>query len=211
MASDVRELFVESARFVCAVLALDEIGAAWDLPSALAEQTVGGLAGHIARGGVWVVGDYLNADVPDAPFSDSAADYFARSTSFLNADDHRAIRERGAQIAALGYPDVCATLSRRLDDLAPRLLAEPADRVIGVAAGVAVMPLDRYLETRIVEQVVHLDDLARSIDHIPWRVPPAALDLVIRIGVDIATLRSGPTEVLRALYRSRLAPVLPVL
>lgn len=211
MAAGVRELFVTSSRFVCDVLAVEEIRAAWDRPSVLAEQTVGGLVGHIARGGVWVVGDYLDADVPDAPFSDSAADYFARSSSFLNADDHRAIRERGAQIAARGYPAVYATLSRRLDDLAPRLLAEPADRVIGVAAGVAVMGLDRYLETRIVEQVVHLDDLARSIGHAPWPVPVAAQDLAIRIGVDIATLRSGPTEVLRTLYRTHLAPVLPVL
>lgn len=211
MTTEVRELFVTTARVVESAVASDEVGRLWDAPSALEEQTVGGIAGHLARGGVWVVGDYLDAAIPDSPRVYTAAQYFAESASFLSADDHKAIRERGATVAARGPREVCATLRARLDALAPRLTEEPADRMVGVAAGVAVMFLDRYLETRIVEQVVHLDDLARSIGCEPWAVPPDAQHLVIHVGIDIARLRRGATPTIRALYRSRLDPVLPVI
>jgi hypothetical protein len=45
----------------------------------------------------------------------------------------------------------------------------------------------------------------------PWPISDDAQNLVIHIGVDIARRRSGSTEVVRALYRSRLDPVLPVI
>jgi hypothetical protein len=208
---DVRELFLKTARVVRDAIADDVVARAWDEPSILEDQLVGGLAGHLARGGVLVVDDYLNAEIPDAPRVKSTAKYFARSASFLNADDHRQIRERGAQVAALGHGEVCAALNARLDALTPRLLAEPIDRIVGVAGGVAVMTLDTYLETRLVEQVVHLDDLARSVRRDPWPIPDAAQDLVIHIGVDVAQLRHGATDTIRCLYRSRLDPVLPVI
>ncbi len=208
---DVRALFVESARVVGDALADESVGRMWDKPSVLEEQTIGGLAGHIGRGGVWVVGDYLDAPPSGAPRVDTAVDYYARVDSMLTPDDHRAIRARGAQVAGDGQAAVCALLQSRLAALVERLPSEPADRVVPVAGGSLTIGFDEYLKTRIVEQVVHLDDLARSVGRDPWPVPPVAQDLVIRIGIDIATLRSGPTEVLRCLYRSRLAPVLPVL
>jgi hypothetical protein len=208
---DVRELFLATARVARDAIGDDAVGQAWDDASVLEDQTIGGLAGHIARGGVWVVEDYLNAEVPDAPRAKSAAVYFAQSAAFLNAEDHRLIRERGAQVAAVGHRELFATLTRRLDDLTPRLLAEPVDRIVGAAGGVVVMTLDSYLETRIVEQVVHLDDLARSLGRDPWRVPADAQNLALHVGIDVAQLRYDPTDVLRALYRSRLDPVFPVI
>ncbi|HEV7527082.1 MAG TPA: maleylpyruvate isomerase N-terminal domain-containing protein [Acidimicrobiia bacterium] len=209
--ADVRELFLQTARVVQEAICDDAVGRAWDRPSVLDEQTVGGVAGHLARGGVWVVEDYLDAELPDAPRLKSAAAYFARSADFLKADDHRQIRRRGAEVAAEGQLALCSKLGDRLEALAARLPTEPADRYVGVAAGVAVMLLDPYLETRIVEQVVHLDDLARSVDRAPWPVPVAAQNLVIHIGVDVGALRTGATAMLRTLYRSRLDPTLPVL
>ncbi len=68
-------------------------------------------------------------------------------------------------------------------------------------AGGKVMRLADYLETRIVEQVVHLDDLARSVDHPRWATPAGADDLVIAVGVEVARRRRGDLAVLRALFR----------
>jgi hypothetical protein len=211
MTSGIRELFVESAGAVRAAVADDVVRDTWDEPSVLEEQTVGGIAGHLARGGVWVVGDYLDAPASDAPRVETAVEYYATIDSSLTADDHRAIRERGAQIAALGHASVCETLATRLDVLAPRVLAEPLDRVLPVVGGALTIALDEYLKTRIVEQVVHLDDLARSVGCEPWPVPSEAESLVIHLGIDIARVREGNRAVVRALYRSRLDPVLPVL
>ncbi len=111
----VRELFVANARVVLNAVADDVVARNWDQPSVLEDQLVGGLAGHLARGGVWVVDDYLNAETPDAPRIRSAAQYFAQSAEFLNADDHRLIRERGAQVAAQGHAEMCAALDARID------------------------------------------------------------------------------------------------
>ncbi len=208
---DVRALFVETAGVVREALADDRVAMAWDEPSVLEEQTVGGLVGHLARGGVWVVGDYLDAPPSDAPRVASAVEYYAHVGSSLTLAAHRAIRERGAQVAAPGPRAVVDTLTARLDALVPRLAEEPSERVVPVAGGAVTILFDEYLKTRLVEQVVHLDDLARSLDRDPWPVPEEAQDLVIHVGIDVARARTGGTAVLRALFRSRLDPVLPVL
>jgi Mycothiol maleylpyruvate isomerase N-terminal domain len=211
MTVDARALFVETARVVEAAIADDAVGRRWDEPSVLEEQLVGGLAGHLARGGVWVVEEYLSADLPDAPRVDSAAQYYAQVIEAADDDTHRLVRERGALIAVAGQREVCDALHARLDALEIRLRDEPDGRMLGVVGGALTMPLDEFVKTRIVEQVVHLDDLARSVDREPWPVPPAALDLVIHIGIDVARIRRGANATIRALYRSRLDPVLPVL
>lgn len=208
----VRSLFLECAQVVCAAVADEAVGRRWTQPSVLEDQTIGGLAGHVARGGIWVVDDYLDIDPPGGlPHIDSAVQYFVRFAESSTAEQHRQVRERGAQVAADG-PDTLAIMVRsRLAALATRLPDESPDRVVVVAQGTVSMGLDAYLETRIVEQVVHLDDLARSIGHDPWPFSSAAQDLVIQIGCGIGLQRHGATEMMRCLFRSRLDPVLPVL
>jgi hypothetical protein len=76
----------------------------------------------------------------------------------------------------------------------------------------AVDDLGDYLTTRIVEQVVHLDDLARSVDVPPWTVSVKASELTIAVGAEIARRRAGSTATIRALYRGGFAgEVFPVL
>lgn len=188
------------------------VAAAWDLPSVLEGQNVSGLAGHLARGGVWVVADYLDAGTPPGPVDfDSAGEYFARFVSDASPDDARAIRDRGAAVAAVGRDELLFTLAERLNALGPRLASLESDHLIAVAGG-KVMRLEDYLTTRIVEQTVHLDDLARSLDRDPWPLPANSAALTIAVGVEIARRRSGATAVIRTLYRHGLAgSTLPVL
>jgi Mycothiol maleylpyruvate isomerase N-terminal domain len=210
--ASVRPLFLESAQVVCEAVADDAVTSRWTRPSVLEGQAVGGVAGHVARGGVWVVDDYLDIAAPNGlAHVDSAVEYFVHFVESSTADQHRQVRERGAQVAADGPDAVAATVRTGLAALAERLPNESPDRVVVVAQGTVSMGLDEYLETRIVEQVVHLDDLARSTGRRPWALPPAAQDLVIRIGCAIGLQRHGATEVMRCLYRSHLDPVLPVL
>jgi hypothetical protein len=209
---DVVPLFLEGAYAVADAIAEPVVTNAWDRPSVLEDQRVSSLAGHLARGGVWVVDDYLDADIPRGPLDfASAGEYFATLVSAASPEDHRAIRARGAAVAAVGHEELAQTLSQRLAALAPRLRAIESDRLIAVAAG-KVMRVEDYLVTRIVEQVVHLDDLARSVDHEPWPMPADAHMLAISVGAEIARLRSGATALIRALYRQGFTePILPVL
>ena len=189
------------------------VGAAWNSPSILEEQLVGGLAGHLARGAVWTVDEYLDGGEPASPrdFA-SAAEYFYEVMKSVGEAEHRSVRERGAAVGAVGQAELVATLAQRLGRLRSRLAAEPSDRNIAVIAG-RVLSLDDYLVARMVEQVVHLDDLARSVDHAEgWPLPAETHARVFAVGVEIARLRHGVAPVTRAMYRRGFADIVfPVL
>jgi Mycothiol maleylpyruvate isomerase N-terminal domain len=203
----IREQFLAGARVVVDAVASPAVGSAWDEPSVLDDQTVGGLAGHLARGAVWVVGDYLDQP-PPAPTFPSAEHYFATLMTWSDAASNQAIRDRGRAIAAAGQSAVVADARARLAALEARLPGEPADRVTVVAGG--AMRLDDYLATRIVEQVVHLDDLARSVAVGPWPSPDANVRLAVTVGAATGLLRFGGPAMVRALFRDD-ASALPVL
>ena len=194
-------MFLDGARVVAAALAAPEVRRCWDDASVLDDQRVAGLAGHLARGSVWVVQDYLDAPAPDLQVdTDDAAHYFSSLLDALDPDDHRAVRERGASVAEVGHDALVASLDERLEALRQRLDHEDPSRPVTVAGG-KVMRLADYLETRIVEQVVHLDDLARSVGVQRWAMPAGADALVIAVGVEVARRRRGDLVVLRALFR----------
>lgn len=209
---DVVTMFLDGERVVADAIADASVAAAWDHPSVLEDQTVSGLAGHLARGAVWGVADYLDAGPPTGPADfGSAGEYFAVVVGMASPDLHRAVRERGAAVGSIGHKALARTLDERLETLGPRLRSLDAGHIIAVVFG-KVMRLDDYLVTRIVEQVVHLDDLARSVDHEPWPTPLGAQELAITVGIDIAQRRRGSGAVVRALYRQGFAEAaLPVL
>jgi hypothetical protein len=205
----IRQQFLDGGRVVVDAIRSPAVGAAWDEPSILEHQTVGSLAGHVARAGVWVVGGYLDQDPPEAATFDSAADYYATMAELLTDDDHGAVRERSATVAATGWTAVADEAAANLDTLAARLPAEPVDRITPVAGG--AMRLDDYLATRIVEQVVHLDDLARSVGEARWTMPDSVVEVALATGVAIGARRWGREAMVRALYRRGEATILPVL
>lgn len=203
--ADAADVFLAGTEAVRAAVASDLVGAAWDEPSVLEDQRVGGLAGHLARGGAWIVGEYLDLGPPTEPVAfEDAGDYFARLVQQLDAAGHQAIRDRGVALAAPGQAALVAELEARLDGIAARLAALDEDATMSAYAGLAMRVRD-YLVTRIVEQVVHLDDLARSVAGTGWDVPRAGVDLAMAVAVDVARRRQGDPAVVRALYRDGAA------
>jgi len=69
------------------------------------------------------------------------------------------------------------------------------------------MTLDELLRSRILELVVHLDDLTCSVGVTELPVPPEAIVLTSHLGLDIDMQRYGREEVLRALFRRDRADV----
>lgn len=209
--SDVAETWVAGARAVVEALADPAVAAAWDRPSVLEHQAVSSLAGHLARGAVWVVGDYLDGE-PVAGDADvaSAGEYFATLVDALGDDDHVAVRNRGAAVGAVGHEHLVRSARARLADLAERIPTEDPDRLVAVIGGLSIR-LEDYLVTRIVEQVVHLDDLQRSVDGLAVSVPDACTDLALATGLDVLRHRHGPAGPVRALFRREFASSVPVL
>ena len=176
-------------------------------PSALADFSVRGLAGHLLRA-MTVVETYLDQSLD--PGEDggtvevlSGAAYYAGilpADGRLDSEFNRAIRQRGLEAApdnATDFPAVWADTAGRL---IARLEGEPDDRLVTVYGGL-VLTLDEYLVTRLVELVVHADDLATSLSVEGPALPPDATGLVITTLVEVARLRHGDTAVVRALSR----------
>jgi len=207
-AYDPRQLWVVGAGAVLRAVSDERVAAMWDEPSVLEEQTVGSLAGHLARGGVWVVGDYLAAPVAPgaAPDFTSAGHYFASLLEMIGSPEGgQEIRDRGAAIAAAGHAAAVAELSEKAPGVIAAIADAPDDELIAAIGG-KVLTLDDYLVTRIIEQTVHLDDLARSagIDE-GWPLPDDTYDLVNSVAVEIGRRSKGGALTTRALYRQGFA------
>lgn len=204
------EAFLSGARAVLAAVSDPIVAEQWDAPSVLEGQTVAGLVGHLARGAVWAVGDYMSAGEPDGPLTfESAGAYYAFVADATSEADHGAIRQRGAQVAAEGHAALVERLTDRIAGIESQLRKAGPDRRVAVIAG-AVVRLGDYLQTRVVEQVVHLDDLARSVGK-DWPVPDECVAIALAVAVDIGRLRFGDAAMVRALYRHTASDVLPVL
>jgi uncharacterized protein (TIGR03083 family) len=193
-----RDLFLGSYAAVRPLLGAPEAAARWHEPSALSGLSVGGLAGHLVRAGQSVLG-YLEDDPPEAAPID-APDYYASVLAAMDAAAHDAVIERGEAAARAGPIRLLETYDETLARLRRALGREPPDRLVKVFGGL-VMRLDDYLATRMVEALVHADDLAVSLGVPPPSPPPGARRAAIDHLVEVALRGRGERAVLVALTR----------
>jgi hypothetical protein len=195
-----REGFLEAAASARSLIAQDAVGARWDDPSALAGMTIGSLAGHLARG-VFTVAEYTELDPPppDAPRVDPAQ-YFQQVPLDPDAPIHADIRARAVAEGKGGQTVLLARLDAAIGQCATSFERLSPERTVAVRGGYA-MTLDEYLVTRLIELAVHLDDLAVSIDAETPEVDAESNDAVLGALLDIARLRHGDLQVLRAFAR----------
>ena len=199
------KLFLDGARVIVEAIGGDLVKEMWDAPSVLEHQLMSGIVGHLARGAVLVVGEYLQTGVPDRPLDyKSAAEYFVWVVAPADEELHRAGAACSARVASVGQDELQKTLRARLAELESTLDELPPSTAMEVIGGKA-MRLDDYLQTRIIEQCVHLDDLARSVGREPWSLPVGHRELAIATGIEIAERLHGTDAVLRSVYRRGFA------
>ena len=198
---EMRRLFLDCADVVADALSDSAVEEHWGDKSTLEDQTIGVLAAHLSRA-VFTAGTYLDGESPEGPLTfENVAAYYSILTDQIDQAGHAAIRERSAEVAAVGPSELAKQVSSEIERLRPLLLAEPSDRVLAVFGG--SMNLDDYLGTRIVEQVVHLDDLAQSLGIQPWVLPQGSEALVIACGAEIGRRRLGGPAMIRTLFRGQ--------
>jgi hypothetical protein len=206
----VRHLFLETLAKNRPLVASPEVGARWNEPSALPDFPVRGLAGHLVRAAV-TVDSYLDRPEPQGGEPISAASYFANLDSDIASPLNVGVRARGEEQAAGGHEALVAEFDRLSSRLEERLPREPDDRLVTVA-GDAIMRLDEYLVTRLVELTIHADGLAVSVGLDCPSLPSGALDITLAALLSVARHRHGDLAVLRALSRRERTSgtVLPV-
>ena len=200
--------FLDAAGYAGDVLVLPSLAAAWEHESALPRMTVGAIAGHMFLV-VRRVDKHL--DEPDVVGTDATGpDYRWLRVDHeedLDRPEHRDVRADGAHVASWGWPAVTAAYVDRVSKLRARL-AVRRPRIVTV--GTALMDFDAYLATRIVELLVHADDLAVSVSASQSDMPADAATIAIELLVDAARSIHGDLEILRALTRSeRVRPGIP--
>ena len=201
----VRDAFLATAAEARGLIASRSVAAKWNEPSALDHLTVGAVAGHLARAGFVVVG-YLDTSDPDLAVDAgellTADQYFERLLPPPDASEemHARIRARSANEAADGQEALVARVDATLRELDERLASEPADRNVKVAGGL-VLPLDEYLVTRMVELVVHSDDLAASVGLEVAEFDPMTMACVIGCMLAMVRARHGDIAVVRSFAR----------
>lgn len=198
---DVRVAFLEAAAGAAILLGRSEMADHWNEASILPGFTISGLAGHLLRG-MKTVEKYLDGSVPDGE-SISAAEYYVSIaiTADISSPLNRDVRSRGDEEAIIGSHAVAIEVQALLKRLRARLVTETFDRRLQVL-GDLVINLDEYLRTRVVELVIHTEDLALSVC-LPdvTQVAPAVATVAINTLVDLARLRHGDGAVLKALAR----------
>lgn len=189
------------------------VASAWHEPSLLEGMTVGALSAHLVRAAGSVLAYLDRTDPSLAPADEELLTPVTYFHAAIDAPIHDRIKEVSASEASAGPGEVLDECRRVADELRSRLPAEPPDRLIGALGG-RMLSLDDFCRTRFIEVLIHIDDLAASVDLPTPDFDPRATGEIIGILVGIARRRHGDWPVIHALARAERSDadsVFPVL
>ena len=199
-----RSGFLSAAALACEMVSSPRVAERWHDPSALAQFSVGGVAGHTYLG-ARILERRLDAAIPEDP---EVVDTLERyrdirivDKAALEDEVHRGIRRDGEYVARRGPFVVAEKFHEVLDRLRSRLANEPPGRLVVASTPGTVTLLDDFLGSRTIEMLVHADDLAVSVGLPPLDLPPDAAKMAMTTLLELARQRSGDLAVLRALTR----------
>lgn len=205
--SSIRDQYLAAARAALALAEDDAVAEAWTGPSALTGFTVGGLAAHLLQqitsvtaglaadhGGKETVGLFEHYDRAAWLAADVDNDY------------NTGIRDGGERAAGAGPAAVLAEAASALAALETALAAMDGTEVSGNTRWPYAMSLDDFLCTRLMEIVVHGDDLACSAGIDTPVFDQDVFDTAAWMLARLAVKRHGQANLVRALARSERAP-----
>ena len=205
---EVVEAFAAAGAATAAVVGSDDVARAWDGPSALAGYRVGGLAAHTLLATARLETVLAEEPLADPVVVDLAGFYGpnrVEAPADADAGLHPLIRAAAVDAAARGPAAVAEQLRDVLVRLREPLAAADPGRLVSVVnVRRGATRLDTYVRTRVVELVVHGDDLAASVG-LAYVAPPAAVDVTLGVCLELARARSGDLAVVRALVRRERA------
>jgi hypothetical protein len=205
--TDLRRQYLTAARTALALLEAEAVAKNWAEHSALEGFTVGGLATHLAQQ-VTSVTAALDADQTGKAVV-GLFEHFDRA-AWLAADIdneyNTGIRAGGEQAASSGHATVLDDTRGALADLEAALPGMDGTEISGNGRWPYATSLDDFLCTRIMEIVVHGDDLAYSVGVDTPVFDPEVFDTAVWMLGRLAVKRHGQDALVRALARTERAP-----
>ncbi|HEX5086742.1 MAG TPA: maleylpyruvate isomerase N-terminal domain-containing protein [Nocardioides sp.] len=201
--------FETSARLACGLATRPEVTARWTDESACAGMSIGGLANHLVAQVDLAVG--LLSAPPSELAPIPVAEHYRRAAwahSALDEEANTTIRESADAEAGSGSDALAARAAAGLEALPDALAAadgrEP-DSVLLPWQGWALTAHDLTV-TRLMEMMVHADDLAASTGVETPQFPGDVVAAVLALLAVVAADRHGQTALVRALARPQRAP-----
>ncbi len=207
------DAYLSAVDWLGGILGRTEVAGFWDEPSVIARYSVGGLAAHAVHGVVWLEQLLTDAE-PVGLRPVEVGEYFGANRVDREADEEvredafsASLRAAAEGFARTGINTVRAALMTARDQLVGLLDEAPDSRAVAVirATGGQV-PLGEYLRTRVLEVVVHGDDLVCSVPGLVAPDPPrASVDIALDVCLELAEARVGGLAALRGFTRSERA------
>lgn len=201
----IRDQYLRAAAHAAEAIAGPEVAERWTEPSALEGFTVGGLAVHYGQQ-VTSAAAALDADAAGKEVVGLYGHYERAPwlAADIDSDYNTMIRAAAEQTAA--DRGIVADARAALADLAERLPALPDGHIAGNPRWPYATLLDDFLITRLMEIVVHDDDLNASLGREGADFDQDVFDTAAAVLTRLAAKRHGQTALVRALARAERAP-----
>jgi len=203
----IRDDFLTTARIALGLMRSPQVAEHWEKPSALPEFGVSGLVGHIGYQALPLPA-MISAPVGEEPVV-SLMEHYARANWTeldVESEVHTRIRAGGEKLAAEGQAALCDRFEQTLAELEKALPGQENRGVRMPHWGPWAVSLDEYLVSRLMEFVVHCDDLAVSVGadtpEFPRHVNETVIDLLTRMALN----KHSAVDVVRAFSRKERAP-----
>jgi len=203
----IRDDFLTTARIALGLMRSPQVAEHWEKPSALPEFGVSGLVGHIGYQALPLPA-MISAPVGEEPVVSLMEHYARANWTVLDVESevHTRIRAGGEKLAAEGQAALCDRFEQTLAELEKTLPGQENRPVRMPHWGPWAVSLDEYLVSRLMEFVVHCDDLAVSVGadtpEFPRHVNETVIDLLTRMALN----KHSAVDVVRAFSRKERAP-----
>ncbi len=184
-------------------MARPSVAAKWEEPSALAGMTVGALSAHLVRAAGATLAYLDRTDPHQVPDTEllTPVSYFHAA---VDSPIHEQIKTVSASESSIGHAATVDKCKEVANQMRQRFAVEPSDRLVG-ALGNRLLTLDDFCRTRLIEVLLHLDDLAVSTGEERPETDPEGPAIVIDITLGIARRLRGDWQVLYGLTRAERA------
>lgn len=197
--------FSSAAPIAMELILRPEVSDRWSQPSALPKMSIGALACHLGRQ-ISRAAELLPV-VADLPTLGSADEHYARAAwvTSTSPDDRVNDRSTDDAEAALGPSALRDSATAALQQVRDLLVAGDARDVVPIPWQGWSLRRDDFLLTRLLEIVVHSDDLAASIELPTPEFPTEAFAPVRDLLVRLAVRRHGQSALVATLARRERA------
>lgn len=207
MALTLANTVLDTAEIVRGLALADAVSQRWEEESACRGMSTGGLAHHLTAQLTTTV-RLLTADRA-APDPIPLLEHYRRApwaNRGLDDEVNVSIREDADRAAEAGVAALAERVAADLAGLPAALAGVDDDTVVLIPWQGWSLTAHDLVVTRLMEMVVHSDDLATSIGVPTPRFPDEAVRLVLDLLTGVAVDRHGQAAVVRALSRPQRAP-----